>query len=445
MRIIKNKELKSSGEVDHCSCESQGSSVDPVRSPAKNATKTSSPSRGASIPKNARQHPCEDQTRVASILGSTRHQRREDQDKAAGAAIISKKRARQGATDDPTSRASTGGPDWLRCDDHERDVGAATTTIIEDQVWIEDHRSNVLDDVGDKNQTTFEDYRPRVLVPDSRFDGTGPLGPAVAELVRLYRLYKRYEVSRIRQSNQGFALVYSETDATLPKEKRAKIAGAAYARIQAGKPLPEEDDLARCCVPFLMAAEQFDKPMGALDLDMRRAVRRLPARVRDFAASVRGFSEFSLAKLIGLAGDPGTYRTALGLRKRCALAPMYDKAASTWRREGGLSATDWEDLGYSPRRRSAVYVIAEKIASGGAVQAQRLARGEDIDARNDLTKYQKLYQHRLRYEAARDPAHLRENKKEPEKESYSAHAALRAQRFMMQKFLVDLYAVCKEE
>lgn len=275
--------------------------------------------------------------------------------------------------------------------------------------------------------------------PDRRYDGTGPLGPAVPQIMGLYRLYKRYEVSRIRQFNQGFALVYSETPGE-DEDKRKKLAGERYARIRKGDAPPEDVELARHYQPFIEAASKFDLPMADLERQMQRTVRQLPASLLE-VVEVPGLTEFAIAKLIGEVGDVGAYRTPLGLRKRCGLSPYNGKAASTWRRAGGLHADEWEGFAYKPRRRSAIYVIEEKLASGGKIQAQRLLVGEDVDAREDLSEYQKIYQKRLRYEAERDPENMRREGKNG-KESFSKQAALRAQRYMMQKFLVHLWRLC---
>jgi hypothetical protein len=162
--------------------------------------------------------------------------------------------------------------------------------------------------------------------------------------------------------------------------------------------------------------------------------------VLDFQQSVKGFGLFSLAKLIAECGDIGVYRTSCGLRKRCGIAPYKDKAMSTHRRAGGLTAEEWAAQGFSPRRLSTIVIIAKSLAAAGKIQVVRLAPGAPLTG---LTKYQKIYYQHLRTLVERDPDHARDVT-EKGKESFSKHADRQATRVMMQKFLNDLFGVCKK-
>jgi len=56
------------------------------------------------------------------------------------------------------------------------------------------------------------------------------------------------------------------------------------------------------------------------------------------------------------------------LWKRLGLAPLDGKAMSTWRMKGGLSADEWTEAGYSPRRRAEIYaVISEPLFRANTV------------------------------------------------------------------------------
>lgn len=89
------------------------------------------------------------------------------------------------------------------------------------------------------------------------------------------------------------------------------------------------------------------------------------------------------------------------------------KAASTWRMKGGLSAEQWSDAGYSPRRRAEVYaVISEPL-----FRAQSVAQGP----------YRAIYDRR------------RERTAETNPDWTKAHSHMDALRVMTKYLLRDLW------
>ncbi len=70
----------------------------------------------------------------------------------------------------------------------------------------------------------------------------------------------------------------------------------------------------------------------------------------------RGFTLFGLAKIVGEAGNLLDYDGPAKLWKRMGCAPFtkdgITRMGSTWKLSKGLSAGDWEEFGYCPRRRS---------------------------------------------------------------------------------------------
>jgi hypothetical protein len=71
----------------------------------------------------------------------------------------------------------------------------------------------------------------------------------------------------------------------------------------------------------------------------------------------------SLGTIIGETGDLSLYANPAKVWKRLGLAPFNGKMPSTWRsgKEGKLSSEEWSAIGYSPRRRSVMYVIGESL------------------------------------------------------------------------------------
>lgn len=115
-------------------------------------------------------------------------------------------------------------------------------------------------------------------------------------------------------------------------------------------------------------ADKLAAARHEIELEMKRIVRKLP--VYPWAKDVKGLGELGLAVIISEAGDLSNYPKKGHLWKRLGLAPFEGKAYSTWRMKGGLSADDWTEAGYSPRRRAEIYaVISEPMFRAQSVAA----------------------------------------------------------------------------
>src|SRR6266550_1015709 len=123
-----------------------------------------------------------------------------------------------------------------------------------------------------------------------------------------------------------------------------------------------------------------------LELQMRKTARQFP--VWQWAKDVRGFSDLGLAVVIAEAGALDKYSDVGKLWKRLGLAPITKdgktKAASTWRKSGGLTADEWQDTGpagpkYAPKRRAAIYSQVGTPIIGGMGKGYRPVIGEDIE------------------------------------------------------------------
>lgn len=137
-------------------------------------------------------------------------------------------------------------------------------------------------------------------------------------------------------------------------ERARKISAAAIA----GKTLPGEvSSLAGVAEAFRLRMLPTKASRGSTERDMKRLARTLPGA--QFAASVKGFGELGFAVIVGEAGDLAGYSSESKLWRRLGLAPFCGKSGSTWRREGGLSAAEWTEYGYSGHRRAEVYATVQ--------------------------------------------------------------------------------------
>lgn len=173
-----------------------------------------------------------------------------------------------------------------------------------------------------------------------------------------------------KQSNAAKALVRriigwrydaDEDDREKMNARAARIVAAALA----GKEQKPDDAEAFGALAYDLgvvasAIAPCTKARHEIELEMKRVVRKLP--VYAWAKSVHGLGELGLAVIIAEAGDLSKYPKKGHLWKRLGLAPFEGKAYSTWRMKGGLTAEQWTDAGYSPRRRAEIYaVISEPL------------------------------------------------------------------------------------
>lgn len=219
-----------------------------------------------------------------------------------------------------------------------------------------------------------------------------PASALIDQLAELQVRRKFYIAATNKQTNAVKALVRrglgwrydeEETDREKVNGRAARIVAAALS----GKDQkPEDQDVYDALSADLAVVAAAIEPMTAarhqIELEMKRTARKLP--VFAWAKSVHGLGELGLAVIVAEAGDLGNYPKKGHLWKRLGLAPHEGQAYSTWRMKGGLSAEDWTQAGYSPRRRAEIYaVISEPL-----FRAQSVAAGPyraAYDRRRELT------------------------------------------------------------
>lgn len=240
----------------------------------------------------------------------------------------------------------------------------------------------------------------------------------------------------------GWAADDDEKSRKAMNKRAAGIVAAAFA----GKSFKSGDEdvgeaLAADLEVFRRMAEPAEKARHANELAMRRLVRSLP--VYEWAKSVRGFGDLGLAVIIAEAGDLAGYPTHSHLSKRFGLAPYNGKACSTWRKSGGLTSDEWKGIGYKPSRRAEMFaVIGDPLIKQGEhyrdVYLARCAREHEkamedglIPATNTKTTVES-------WEARGLPTLVKVTKYD-ERHRSAKHMTLRAQRYMEQRLLRDLW------
>ncbi|MDX0262927.1 hypothetical protein GOC60_17245 [Sinorhizobium meliloti] len=200
-----------------------------------------------------------------------------------------------------------------------------------------------------------------------------PAPSPIDQLAELQVRRKFYIAVVNKQTNAAKALVrralgWRYDDEEAGREKMNARAARIVAAALAGKEQAPEDasafgNLAFDLATVAAAIEPCKTARHIIELEMQRIARKLP--VYPWAKSVRGLGERALAVVVAEAGDLSGYPTKGHLWKRLGLAPLDGKAYSTWRSKGGLSAEQWTDAGYSPRRRAEIYaLISEPLLRG---------------------------------------------------------------------------------
>ncbi|WP_411033369.1 hypothetical protein [Shinella sp. BYT-45] len=227
---------------------------------------------------------------------------------------------------------------------------------------------------------------------------------------------------------------------------------------------------------YLEAIAPLENEQSRFERELVRDVKSLP--IYAWAKSIKGFGDLSLACIIGEASgyankdiyhrnklhiQAGQFYSVGDFKSVSALWKRIGVAVINGHRQGnpgkGATAKDWIDEGYSKSKRSTMWNIGNSlILSMGKF---RPVFGEDVDANDSYTYYQKVFANRARYEANGNCPKMVETKKgsgkfvpkldangeivriersDSGKESYSAHAAKRAKRYTEKRLLRNLYA-----
>jgi hypothetical protein len=218
-----------------------------------------------------------------------------------------------------------------------------------------------------------------------------------------------------------------------------KLANKLFDRVEAGSPASGEAMAAISILPLLGARAVLEPERARVEKELERLAKHLP--IWKWVEGIRGVGPGSLAAIVGECGDVGSYKSVSAVWKRMGLAVF---GGERQRRKSDAEAAAIH--GYSPSRRSVMWNIGGGLV-GGMGKGPRPRVGEDIEARDDWSPYQKLFVRLLRLEAGRvtetwnGPEHRRDPVERDGElfESYSKHAAARIKRRVEKQFLADLY------
>jgi hypothetical protein len=192
----------------------------------------------------------------------------------------------------------------------------------------------------------------------------------------------------------------------------------------------EQGDIAIVLLPFLTARAQIQPQREVCDKTLAQLAKQLP--IAHVVEQTPGFSYNTLASIVGEAGDLSAYRSLRGLWKFLGVGLVDGEIQR--RKSDAIAAKQHK---YSPARRSTIWNVGSSLI-GCMQKGPRPKLGEDIHEREDLSRWQKMFVDRLRYEAERDPEQRRpdvRNKDGELMESFSKHAANRARRHVEKQFL----------
>ena len=150
----------------------------------------------------------------------------------------------------------------------------------------------------------------------------------------------------------------------LPEEKRLKAikddADKLYKALGTLKH-PQAAYAAEYLAPLLAARKSLEDERKAAEKMLSKLAKQLP--VWEWVEDVRGVGPLALGQIIGEAGDLGNYANPAKLWKRMGLAVIN---GGRQRKVAGAEALDH---GYSPERRSVMYVIGDAVIKCGGTYA----------------------------------------------------------------------------
>lgn len=198
-----------------------------------------------------------------------------------------------------------------------------------------------------------------------------PLSQICQHLRDIHARREQFIKTRIMFANRRRALVawslgYKSTDDEDERTKRLGEADKIVAAILKGESKPEHNDVAEFVRQMEPAIEAADSQSDALGKSMVKLVKQIP--VCEWAERQRGFGLMNLARIIGETGDLSLYANPAKVWKRLGLAPVtkngITRHPSSWKSKGGLTAEEWSEVGYCPRRRAIAFVVSECLLKG---------------------------------------------------------------------------------
>ncbi len=191
---------------------------------------------------------------------------------------------------------------------------------------------------------------------------------------RAWHLKSRNMVANRLQATVAGTMGYHSSMPVKERLKLFKEASILIDKIVAGEVKPKSEGLMSMELvrTTAEAIAGFDKMKRDLEKKMAVLAKQLPVAAWVSSLDQRGFGILFLGIIIGETGDLANYANPAKVWRRLGCAPFTKDnetlMGATWKSRGGrkkgqtkLHAEDWEEFGYSPRRRSISYLIGEGI------------------------------------------------------------------------------------
>lgn len=203
-------------------------------------------------------------------------------------------------------------------------------------------------------------------VPSSRAIAPGiflPLSQSeiIDEIIAHGRARRHIMVSQLsndRRVESFLALGRGITPQTSEEDRRKQWAAIVRMRkmVERGQPVPDLRASEQSQIMLnAVARSQYDQERTNIEKQLTRLVRALPIWSA-WAQPINGLGELSIASIIGHAGDLSHYPSKSHLWKRFGVAVIEGE-----RQRKCTDPEKAEQHGYSPQRRSALYVIGESL------------------------------------------------------------------------------------
>ena len=272
---------------------------------------------------------------------------------------------------------------------------------------------------------------PEALIPDGggegQFDNDAPIAVADPAAIASIREFQVQRVATVKMqnriNNQCRALVRRGLGwrMDLPEKEQKAINALAKSivdAIQKGETVPPEhqcivDGLGAFCIASRESRRFFDAHRASVEKSMIALAETLPAH--DWVKATPGLGSLGLAIIIGEAGDLSNYANPAKLWKRLGLAVFNGKSQR--------KCTDAEEAirqGYNPRRRSAIWTIADSMLKTAG-------------------PYREIYVARRAYELANHPEFDKGIDKKTGKQKVTMHCHRRSTRYAEKRMVRDLW------
>lgn len=238
---------------------------------------------------------------------------------------------------------------------------------------------------------------------------TAALPTLVAELINLQRIRSRCISNRNAVANAIRSMVAQTLDYHIGLTKEERISKHEEAQKLIGA--IRKGEITDHPVTGLVTntrIEGLEEYQANIEKLMIPLAEQLPVASWVGLPEQRGFAIQSLATVVGEAGNLSGYDNPGKLWKRFGCAPFSagDKTlmGGTWKSgcEGKLTAAEWEEFGYSPRRRSIAYLIGENLMKGNG---EKKKETKEEKAARKKAKEPSVWlwkgPYRLRYEESR--------------------------------------------